>query len=255
MDILPLQDISPDAVVIWRWGFFSLNATILFTWVIMGVLTLISMVVTRNLSTGIEISRWQNLLEFMVTGIRNQIREVCQREDDYRYLPFVGTLFLFILVSNVLAIIPGYVPPTGSLSTTMALALCVLVAVPLYGIVDQGLRGYIKHYLEPTVFMLPFHIMGELSRTLALAIRLFGNIMSEAKIVAILLAVTPLFFPVIMHVLGLLTGIIQAYIFAILAMVYIASATRAQSERRQPTTDQNSEEKEQPHNHQQKGEK
>jgi len=255
MDILPLQDISPDAVVIWRWGFFSLNATILFTWIIMGVLTLISLAVTRNLSTGIAISRWQNLLEFIVTGMRSQIREVCQREDDYLYLPFVGTLFLFILVSNVLSIVPGYVPPTGSLSTTLALALCVLIAVPLYGIADQGLRGYIRHYLEPTVFMLPFHIMGELSRTLALAIRLFGNIMSEAKIVAILLAVTPLFFPVVMHVLGLLTGIIQAYIFSILAMVYIASATRAHSERGKRTTDPTFKGNNQPDNHQEKGEK
>jgi F-type H+-transporting ATPase subunit a len=103
--------------------------------------------------------------------------------------------------------------------------------VPVYGILNQGLLGYLKQYIRPTVLMLPFNVIGELSRTLALAVRLFGNMMSGAKIGAILLAITPLFFPIVMHALGLLTGLIQAYIFAILAMVYIASATRAQKEK------------------------
>jgi F-type H+-transporting ATPase subunit a len=162
--------------------------------------------------------------------MRNQIREVSQQEPD-QYLPFIGTLFLFIAISNLLAIIPGYVPPTGSLSTTAALAISVFVAVPVYGIADKGAVGYLKRYVRPTVFMLPFHVMGEISRTLALAVRLFGNMMSGTKIGAILLAVVPLFFPILMQVLGLLTGLIQAYIFAILAMVYIASATRAHHEK------------------------
>ena len=122
--------------------------------------------------------------------------------------------------------IPGYEPPTGSLSTTAALALCVFVAVPLFGIMDQGVGGYLKSYLEPTFIMLPFNLISELSRTLALAVRLFGNMMSGAMIIAILLTITPLFFPVVMTALGLLTGMVQAYIFSILAAVYIAAATR-----------------------------
>ena len=105
----------------------------------------------------------------------------------------------------------------------------MLVAVPLYGIANQGLLGYLKLYVQPTPLMLPFNIIGELSRTLALAVRLFGNMMSGAKIAAILLMIAPLFFPILMNALGLLTGIIQAYIFAILALVYIASASRAHS--------------------------
>ena len=113
---------------------------------------------------------------------------------------------------------------TGSLSTTTALAICVFVAVPLYGIVYQGPAGYLEHYVQPTILMLPFNIIGELSRTLALAVRLYGNIMSGTVIAAILLSIAPYFFPVVMQLLGLLTGMIQAYIFAILAMVYIASA-------------------------------
>jgi F-type H+-transporting ATPase subunit a len=169
-------------------------------------------------------------LEVVVSTIQNQIREVGQ-QDPAPYLAFVGTLFMFIATSNLLALVPGYLPPTGSLSTTAALALCVFVAVPLYGITRQGLLGYLKNYLQPSVFMLPFNIVGELSRTLALAVRLYGNIMSGTVIGAILLSIVPLFFPILMQALGLLTGMIQAYIFAVLAMVYIASATRAHEER------------------------
>jgi F-type H+-transporting ATPase subunit a len=225
-----IKDISPDQVIIWQWGPVSLNATILFTWGVMALLVLVSWLVTRRLSSGMRLSRWQNLLEVVVSAMRNQIRDISQQEPGM-YLPFVGTLFLFIAVSNFLSIVPGYTPPTASLSTTAALAICVFVAVPVYGILNRGLKGYLKHYIQPTIFMLPFNIMGELSRTLALAVRLFGNMMSGTKIVAILLAIAPLVFPIIMHALGLLTGLIQAYIFAVLAMVYIASATRAHHEK------------------------
>jgi F-type H+-transporting ATPase subunit a len=230
VDVMRLKDISPDAVVFWRWGWVSLNATIFFTWLVMGLLVLIAWLGTRKLTSETRFSRWQNLLEVLIDGIRGQIAEVSQ-EKPRRYLPFVGTLFIFIAVSNLLSIVPGYVPPTGSLSTAAALAILVFVAVPVYGIIDQGLGDYLRHYIQPTPLMLPFHIIGELSRTLALAVRLFGNIMSGTKIAAILLVVTPLFFPVLLQALGLLTGLIQAYIFAVLAMVYIASATQARRQR------------------------
>lgn len=219
------MNITPDAIVFWQWGPISLNATILFTWLVMALITIGSWLVTRKLSSEGQLSRWQNLLEVLVGGMREQIREVSHQEPG-QYLPFVGTLFVFIAVSNLLGIVPGYQPPTGSLSTTAGLAICVFVAVPLYGVTQQGLVSYLKQYTKPSVFMLPFNIIGELSRTLALAVRLFGNVMSGAMIAAILLAVTPLLFPIVMQALGLLTGLIQAYIFAILAMVYIASATQ-----------------------------
>lgn len=218
--------ISPDGIVFWQWGVFSLNATIVFTWLVMGLLTLVSWLVTRRLSSDTEISRWQNLLEVLVNGINDQIRQVSHQEPG-RYLPFVGTLFLFIAMANLLNVVPGYMAPTGSLSTTTALAICVFVAVPLYGIGYEGPVGYLRHYIKPTWLMLPFNIIGEISRTIALAVRLYGNIMSGTVIVAILLGLTPYFFPVAMQLLGLLTGMIQAYIFAVLAMVYIASATSA----------------------------
>jgi F-type H+-transporting ATPase subunit a len=217
--------ISPDAIV-YHLGPISLNATIVFTWLVMVLMVAGSWLVTRSIADSDRLTPAQNLLEVVVSAVQDQIREITE-QDPARFVPFIGTLFLFIAVSNALGIVPGFIPPTGSLSTTAALAICVFVAVPLYGIAHQGLIGYLKQYLTPTPIMLPFNIIGELSRTLALAVRLFGNIMSGTLIVGILLSIVPLFFPIILQLLGLLTGLIQAYIFAVLAMVYIASSTRA----------------------------
>ena len=217
--------LSPDEMIFWQHGFLKLNGTILFTWGLMLVLAVGSKLITRRLSTGLKRSRWQNLLEIIVTGIEKQIEDVGLGQAE-KYIGFLGTLFLFVATANLCTVIPGYEPPTGSLSTTVALALCVLVAVPLFGIAEQGVGGYLKSYLEPTVLMLPFNIISELSRTLALAVRLFGNMMSGTMILAILLTITPFVFPIVMSTLGLLTGMVQAYIFSILAAVYIAAATR-----------------------------
>jgi F-type H+-transporting ATPase subunit a len=221
--------ISSDEIMFWESGFFKLNATLAYTWLVILLLVAGSWLVTRRLSSGPRPSRWQSLLEVLVSGMRDQIRQVSQ-QDPGRYLPFVGTLFVYIAVANLLSIVPGYRPPTGSLSTTAALATCVFVAVPLYGVGRRGLLGYLQQYVRPSVFMLPFNIIGELSRTLALAVRLYGNMMSGTVIAAILIGFVPLFVPILMQLLGLLTGMIQAYIFAVLAMVYIASATRARQE-------------------------
>ncbi|MGK0186299.1 MAG: F-type H+-transporting ATPase subunit a [Verrucomicrobiales bacterium] len=217
--------LSPDETIFWQHGFFKLNATIVFTWLIMLLLVVGAKLITRKLTTAHERSRWQNLLEIVVTAIVAQIGDVGLR-NPRTYLSFLGTLFLFVAMSALCTIIPGYEPPTGSLSTTAALALCVLVAVPMFGIMDQGVAGYLKSYIEPTVIMLPFNLISEVSRTLALAVRLFGNMMSGAMIIAILLTITPFIFPVVMTLLGLLTGMVQAYIFSILAAVYIAAAVR-----------------------------
>jgi F-type H+-transporting ATPase subunit a len=216
-------NLSSDQQVLWRHGFAELNVTIVTTWVLMTAMALGATLVTRNLKTQGAVSRWQGALEIIVTSMQRQIKEVgLSRAREY--LPFLGTLFLFVAVSSLCTVIPGFSPPTGSLSTTAALAVCVFFAVPLFGIADQGFDGYLKTYTEPTPLMLPFNIISELSRTLALAVRLFGNMMSGSMIIAILLTITPLFFPLVMTALGLLTGMVQAYIFSILAAVYIAAA-------------------------------
>jgi F-type H+-transporting ATPase subunit a len=212
-------------MIFWQYGFLKLNATIVFTWGVMLVLAVGSRLVTRRLSMALERSRWQNLLEIVVTAIEKQIEEVGLSQPR-KYLGFLGTIFLFVATAALCTVIPGYQPPTGSLSTTAALALCVFVAVPLFGIAQQGLGRYLASYTKPTFIMLPFNIISEISRTLALAIRLFGNMMSGAMIIGILLSITPFIFPIVMTALGLLTGMVQAYIFFILATVYIAAATR-----------------------------
>jgi F-type H+-transporting ATPase subunit a len=226
--------LSPDEMIFWRHGALKLNGTIVFTWGLMFVLAVGSKLITRKLSTDLKRSRWQNFLEIIVTAIEKQIEEVGLPHPE-KYIGFLGTLFLFVAMANLFTVIPGYQPPTGSLSTTVALALCVFVAVPIFGIKNQGMGGYLKSYVEPTVIMLPFNIISELSRTLALAVRLFGNMMSGAMIIAILLTITPFVFPIVMTALGLLTGMVQAYIFSILAAVYIAAATRARKAKPAPT--------------------
>lgn len=220
------MNLSPDNIIFWQMGFFKLNATIVYTWGLMLVLVLGSKFITGKLSTEIQRSRWQNLLEIIVTGINQQIEEVGLKNPQ-KYLGFVGTLFLFVGMASLFTIVPGYEPPTGSLSSTAALAICVFVAVPMFGIEEAGIGRYLRAYTRPTIIMLPFNIISEVSRTLALAMRLFGNMMSGTLIIAILITITPFIFPIIMNALGLLTGMVQAYIFSILATVYIAAATRA----------------------------
>jgi F-type H+-transporting ATPase subunit a len=220
------MELSPDDIVVFEaWG-LRLTATLAYTWAVMAVLVGGSWAVTRGLSTGPDLSRWQTLLEGVVSTIRDQIREASRHDPD-PYLPFVGTLFLFIAASTLLDAVPGVRAPTASLTTAAALAACVFVAVPVYGVARQGWRAYLRHYVRPTPLMLPFNVIGELSRTVALAVRLFGNAMSGGLVVAILLSLAPLFFPVVMQAFGLLIGLIQAYVFAVLALVYIASGTRA----------------------------
>jgi F-type H+-transporting ATPase subunit a len=231
------MNLTSDQVVLWRHGFMTLNETILTTWVMMLLMTLGARLITRKLVTEGAISRWQGALEIIVTGIEQQIKEL-GLEQAAKYLPFLGTLFLFVATCSLCIVIPGFQPPTGSLSTTAALALCVFVAVPLFGIAEQGFVGYLKTYTQPTFIMLPFNIISELSRTLALAVRLFGNMMSGVMIVGILLTITPFLFPIVMTTLGLLTGMVQAYIFSVLAGVYIAAATQSAKPKLNPAHSQ-----------------
>lgn len=216
--------LSPDETIFWQHGFIVINSTLVWTWIIIIALATASKLITRYLKTNIRISKWQCVLEMLVTGINKQIKDVGLK-DPKKYIGFLGTLFLFIAVSNLCIIFPFYEPPTSSLSTTTALAISVFIAVPFFGILEGGLGGYLKSYIKPSFIMLPFNIISELSRTLALAVRLFGNIMSGGVIVSVLLSITPFIFPIVMNALGLLTGIVQAYIFSILACVYIAAAT------------------------------
>ena len=217
--------ITPDEIVLLELGSIELTATVVFAWLVMAILLVLTWAVARNLTTGRTLSRRQNMLESVVSIMRSQIRELTG-QDPERYLPFIGSLFLFVSVSNLLDVVPGYHPPTASINTTAALALLVFLAVPVYGIAERGFLGYMKKYIQPTPLMLPFNIISEFSRTVALAVRLFGNIMSGGLIVAVLVALVPLLVPVTMEIFGLLIGQIQAYIFAVLSTVYIGAGAR-----------------------------
>lgn len=232
--------ISPDEMVFFEYGFIKINLTIAATWLVMLMMVLGSYLITRHLTSGIKTSRWQSTLEIIVIGIKKQIHEVGLAKAE-RYIAFLGTLFLFLLVSNLLTVLPLYEPPTGSLSTTVALSICVFFAVPIFNIREHGLVNYLKSYIQPLFIMLPLHIINEFTRTVALAVRLFGNMMSGTVILAILVSIIPLFFPLIMTFFGLLTGTVQAYIFSILAAVFIAAAHESKENNHKTVNNNNNE--------------
>ena len=217
--------ISPDEVVVWQNGYITLNLTLVTTWLLITAMASAAKLITRRVSTGVHVSRWQSGLEIVVIALKDLIAGVGLRHPE-TYLGFIGTLFLFIAVSNLATVLPFYEPPTGSYSTTAALGICVFIAVPFFGIAELGFFGYLKTYVKPTFLMLPFHVISQVTRTLALATRLFGNIMSGTMVLALLISIAPLVFPIAIIALGLLTGIVQAYIFTILATVFIAAATQ-----------------------------
>lgn len=220
------MEITPDTQIFWEYGFVKINLTILTTWVLMIFIVLFSMLLTKKFKNTGSYSQFYVSIEMILTFITKQLSDI-GISTPLIYLPFIGTLFIFLTLSAILTIFPGYIPPTSSLSTTVAFSICVFVAVPFYGIKDQGIFGYLKTYFEPTALMFPINVAGDFSRTLALAIRLFGNMMSGTMIIAILLGIAPLLFPVFIELLGLITGLIQAYIFTILSTVYIAAAIRS----------------------------
>lgn len=216
--------LSPDEIIMFTIRGFAINATIVFTWIVMLVLVVGSRLITRNLTSEEQPSSWQTVLESLVLFMENEIRAITEQAPK-PYLPFVGTLFLFIATANFIGVIPGFESPTASLSLTTALALCVFFAIPIYGISKKGIIGYLRAYIHPNPVMLPFNLISDVSRTLSLSVRLFGNMMSGQILVAIMLSLIPLFVPVLLELFGLVIGIIQAYIFTVLTLVYISAAT------------------------------
>ncbi len=222
------MNITPDAIELLSIGPFTITATIVCTWMVMAILIVVSVITQRILKKHESPSKWQLTLELLLDYFSSQIEDLTGSRDRM-ILVFSGSLFLFILISNFISVIPGFLSPTGSLNTTIALATCVFFAVPVFGIYRAGFGNYLRHYIKPPIFMLPFNVIGEFSRTLALAVRLFGNMMSGKLIMGVLLSLVPFVIPVAMQLFGLLIGLIQAYIFAILAIVYISSGMQVDS--------------------------
>ena len=213
-------------ILFYLWG-FPINQTIFYTWIVMAILVGMSVYISRKIKDTIEVSRFQTALEMIVMGMRTQVHEV-SNDNPAKYLPLICTFFLFIGLSNLLTIIPTFQAPTASLSTTVAFALCVFVAIPYYGIRNAGIKGYLKKYIEPVPVMLPMNIISDITSIFSLAVRLYGNVLGGAVIGSVLISFVPFLLPLPLQILGLVTGTIQAYIFALLAIIYI-SATAPQT--------------------------
>ncbi|HEV2174101.1 MAG TPA: F0F1 ATP synthase subunit A [Nitrospira sp.] len=205
-----------------------LSEPVLTTWGIMLVLGVGSWIMSKRLS--LDPGPVQVVLEGLLNAADETIRGVLPAQAT-RLLPFIGTLWLFIMVANLSGVIPGIHAPTGNLSTTAALAVLVFLSVHWFGVRSEGIKGYVRHYLAPMPVMLPFHLMSELSRTLALAIRLFGNMMSLEMAALLVLLVAGFLVPVPLLMLHIIEAVIQAYIFGMLALIYIAGAIHSQQSR------------------------
>jgi len=186
------------------------------------LLALGSRLLTRRLV--LHPSSRQAALELLVGAIEDQVRDT-MRADPAPYLPLMGTLFLFILIANWSSLVPGTEPPTARLETDAALALIGFVAIPWFGIRARGLRGYLATFAEPNLLMVPLNLVETITRTFSLLVRLFGNVMSGVFVIGIVLSLVGLLVPVPLMALDLLTGAVQAYIFAVLAMVFVSAAT------------------------------
>ncbi|HSQ56192.1 MAG TPA: F0F1 ATP synthase subunit A [Gemmata sp.] len=210
--------------VLFRVGPVEFTATVAYTLVASGLVVGFALLARWGLRKGP--AAWAVAAEFVVAHLEGVMRDMFGR-DPRPFVPLVVTLALFVGVANLLGLVPGMKSPTADFSTAAALAVIVFLAVPIYGIREKGLKGYLRHYLEPSPFLLPLEIISEFSRTVALAVRLFGNIVSEELVIAVLLAIAGLIVPVPIMMLAVLTGVVQAYIFAVLTVVYLSAAVRA----------------------------
>ena len=206
---------------LWHVGPLSITAPVVVTWAIMALLTALAMAARRGLSA--KPSKWQSVLELIVGTVDEQIRDTMQT-DPAAYRALIGTIFLFVLVANWSSLVPGVEPPTAHLETDAALALIVLGATVFFGIRTRGVRGYLATFAEPTWVMIPLNVIEQITRTFSLVVRLFGNVMSGVFVVGIVLSLAGLIVPIPLMALDLLTGAVQAYIFTVLAMVFIGAA-------------------------------
>jgi F-type H+-transporting ATPase subunit a len=210
---------------VWQLGPVAITGTVVTTWVIMAILGLLSVLLTRQLT--LRPGVLQTAIEGVVVTLEAAIAAVAPAQARHM-LPLIGTLWVFLVVANLAGLIPGVHSPTGDLSATAALALLVFLSVHWFGIRAQGLRAYLRHYLSPSPILLPFHLISEITRTVALAVRLFGNIMSLEMAALLILLVAGFLVPIPILMLHIIEALVQAYIFGMLALIYIAGGLEAQ---------------------------
>jgi F-type H+-transporting ATPase subunit a len=221
-----------SAAIVFAIGPVPITQPVLVTWGIMAVLAGGSALLTRRLR--LRPSTTQAAIELLVESIETQIQDT-MRTDPRRFLPLIGTIFLFILTANWSSLLPGVEPPTAHLETDAALAAIVFGATIWYGIRGRGLRGYLATFADPSIVMLPLNLLETLTRTFSLVVRLFGNVMSGVFVVGIVLSLAGLLVPIPLMALDLLTGAVQAYIFSVLAMVFIGATAGEDHPKEEPT--------------------
>ncbi len=219
---MPNSELVPR--IVFQLGPVEVTESVIYSLLVSAIL--IALALAARIGITRRATGWQIAAEFLVEHLEGVMREMFDR-DPRPYTPLVATLALFIGTANLFGLLPAMRSPTADFSTTAALAFVVFLAVPYYGIRARGINGYLKHYLQPTPLMLPLEIISEFSRTLALAVRLFGNVVSEELVIAVLLGLAGLLVPVPMMMLSVLTGLVQAYIFTALSVVYLSAAVRA----------------------------
>ncbi|MEZ5540462.1 MAG: F0F1 ATP synthase subunit A [Pseudomonadota bacterium] len=206
-------------------GPVAITGTVITTWLIMLLITLLAWLFTRRLR--LEPGPLQTAVEGIVTATADAVTAVVPGEGQ-RILPFIGSLWIFLVIANLSGLIPGVHSPTRDLSATAALAFLVFLAAHWYGIRLQGIRAYLRHYLSPSPILLPFHLVSEITRTVALAVRLFGNIMSLEMAALLILLVAGFLAPVPILMLHIVEALVQAYIFGMLALIYVAGGIQSQ---------------------------
>jgi len=209
----------PD--ILFYLGPVPISRPVVTTWGIMAFVTFVSWAGLRR--ARVHADGFQAVLEIVVETLEKQVRDIIQR-DPWPYLPLIGSLFIFLVFANLSAVVPGMKPPTGHIETPAALAVIVFLSVHYFGIRYRGLLDYARRYLKPNPLLLPFNVLSEITRTFSLMVRLFGNIMSHEFVIAIVVFLAGLFLPIPFMLLGILIGIIQAYIFTVLAAVFIGAA-------------------------------
>ena len=201
-----------------------INVTIASTWIVMFILVLISWLATRRLKPSVKVTKFQTLIEMVVSWLNGEVKEA-SGDNPVKYMGMGLALFMFVLMSNLLTIIPWFRPPTASLTTSIAMAIIVFLAIPYFAIRNAGIKGYLKKFIDPSPYMLPMNIFSEFASSFAMGLRLFGNMLSGVMFGSVLTSFLPFLVPLSMQVLGLLSGSIQAYIFALLAVVYTSGVT------------------------------
>jgi len=212
-------------LLVFHLGPLHIGTTVLTTWLLMALLTGVAWLGSRKLKVE-NPTRLQTMLEGVFLVLRQAIEDTAPGHAA-RLLPFIGTLWLFIATANLMGLVPGLRSPTGDLSLTVALAILVFLSVHWFGIRIDGLRAYLRHYLDPNPILLPFHLLGEVTRTVALAVRLFGNMMSLEMAALLVLLVAGFLAPIPLLMLHIVEALVQAYIFGTLALVYVAGALQS----------------------------